>query len=177
MDVFDVETAAARSARLMQIANKGWIAWIGRASLGIRDMTEAGWDLAGCRSTADLLKLQRSWVETAAERGAADLRDALELMRAMAGVTVDAGKPFDGAAPAGSSGTAPVPVVPSAARAPEAPMPEAFDGVFPEAGAGPGAPATAEPEPEPVSGGEPAKVARPARRKARSAGTASRRGR
>ncbi|HSK39506.1 MAG TPA: hypothetical protein VK943_07040 [Arenibaculum sp.] len=183
MDVFDADTAAARSARLMQIANKGWMAWIGRATLGIRDMTEATRELAGCRSTADLLRFQRSWVETVAERGAADLRGMLDLMRAMTAVTVDAGNvERSGADPA----CAPVipPVIPPAARAPDTPLPEAplpdagdpaVSGAIPE----PAAPAAAEPErPAPVAGSEPAKTAKPARRsRARSAGTAPRRDR
>jgi hypothetical protein len=125
LDPFKIETLAARSARLAQVAGEGCAAWLGQANEGMKEAARAMSDLLACRSPGEAARIQLGWIEAASRRNAGALLATLDYAGAVAIALREApAEPVPDPLPEAVPEPAPVPA-PAAPAAPFAEDPAA----------------------------------------------------
>jgi hypothetical protein len=159
LDPFKIETLAARSARLAQVAGEGYAAWLGQANEGMKEAAKAMSDLLACRSPGEAVRIQLGWIEAASRRNAGALLATLDYADAVAAALREVpAEPVPDPLP--EAGPEPVPD-PLAEVVPE-PVPDPLADIAPEPAAAPEAEADA-PAAAPATEGKPAPAPRAAK--------------
>ncbi|WP_051340714.1 phasin family protein [Azospirillum halopraeferens] len=170
----NAEAAAARSARVAGVMQDGYRLWADGVTASLDRAVRTAEDLAKARTPAEVIAVQRDWLESTGARVANDVRAIVDLSAKLVAGTVTAAAPkAAAAAPAKPPAAAPAPATPTAKT--ETPVIEAPKADTPKAEATPAAApvapviaVAAEPAAAPAAKTAPA-ARKPAARSAASA--------